>query len=115
MKDRCLLYIDILGFADLVSESNARIQDLYEIIASLHVHDHPSFKAIIFSDTILVYNVEGDDTRRDRSYLVMYLCEFAQDLQRRLTEKDIFFRGVSVRGYFTHYELNQIPCFLVRL
>jgi hypothetical protein len=111
MKDRYLLYIDILGFTDLVSESNARIQDLYEIIASLNVHDHPSFKAIIFSDTILVYNVEGDDTRGDRSYLVMYLCEFAQDLQRRLTEKDIFFRAVLVRGDFTHYELNQIPCF----
>jgi hypothetical protein len=111
MKDRYLLYIDILGFTDLVSESNAKIQDLYEVIASLNVHDHPSFKAIIFSDTILGYNVEGEDTRRDRTYLVMYLCEFAQDLQHRLTEKDIFFRAVLVRGGFTHYELNQIPCF----
>jgi len=54
-----------------VSQSNARIDDLYEVIASLHVHNHPSFKVIIFSDTILVYNVEGEDTRRDRTYLIM--------------------------------------------
>ncbi len=75
MKERFLLYIDVLGFTDLVSQSNARIDDLYEVIASLHVHNHPSFKVIIFSDTILVYNVEGEDTRRDRTYLIMYLCE----------------------------------------
>lgn len=111
MTDRYLLYIDILGFSDLVANSNSKINDLYEVIASLNVHHHPSFRAIIFSDTILVYNVEGQDTRYDRSYLVMYLCEFAQDLQHRLTAKDIFFRAVLVRGEFNHYELNQMPCF----
>ena len=111
MADRYLLYIDILGFSDLVAGSDERIRDLYEVIASLNVHRHPSFRAIIFSDTLLVYNVEGQDTRSDRSYLVMYLCEFAQDLQRRLTKKDIFFRAVLVRGEFNHYELNQLPCF----
>lgn len=111
MRDRYLLYIDILGFSNLVKDSNAKIEDLYEVIASLHVHNHPSFRVIIFSDTILVYNVEGGDVRRDRTYLVMYLCEFAQDLQHRLTAKDIFFRAVLVKGQFTHYELNGIPCF----
>jgi hypothetical protein len=100
-----------LGFSDLVGDSNAKIHDLYEVIASLNVHKHTSFRTIIFSDTILVYNVEGQDTRQDRTYLVMYLCEFAQDLQHRLTAKDIFFRAVLVRGEFTHYELNQVPCF----
>src|SRR5438132_9254972 len=111
MRDRYLLYIDILGFSELVATGDPRINDLYEVIASLNVHQHPSFRAIIFSDTILVYNVEGSDTRSDRNYLVMYLCEFAQDLQHRLTKKDIFFRAVLVRGDFHHYELNGIPCF----
>src|SRR5271169_2114681 len=78
---------------------------------SLHVHTHPSFRAIVFSDTILVYNTEGQDAAFDRHYLVMYLCEFAHDLQQRLTEKDIFFRAVLVKGAFHHYELNGIPCF----
>ena len=111
MADRYLLYIDVLGFSALIDEGFARIEDLYEVIASLHVHDHPSFQVIVFSDTVLVYNVEGGDIPRDRAYLVTYLCEFAQDLQRRLTGKGVFFRAILVRGQFTHYELNGIPCF----
>jgi hypothetical protein len=111
MTDRYLLYIDVLGFSALIEEGFARIDDLYEVIASLNVHDHPTFRVIVFSDTILVYNVEGRDVREDRSYLVMFLCEFAQDLQRRLTGRGIFFRAILVRGQFTHYELNAIPCF----
>jgi hypothetical protein len=111
MAERYLLYIDILGFSDLVQEDESKISDLYEVFAALNVHNHLSFKAIIFSDTILVYNVADPDDQSDRSYLVMYLCEFAQELQHDLTKKDIFFRAVLVRGDFQHYELNGIPCF----
>jgi hypothetical protein len=109
--ERYLLYIDILGFSDLVAKDLSRIQDLYEVIASLHVHRHNAFQAIVFSDTILVYNTDGGDTPQDRNYLVMFLCEFAQDLQHRLVGRDIFFRAVLVRGEFIHFELNSIPCF----
>jgi hypothetical protein len=111
MRERYLLYIDILGFSELVQGRTKKIADLYEVIASLNVHSHPSFRAIVFSDTILVYNVHAPNTSHDRSYLVMYLCEFAQDLQHRLTGKDIFFRAALVNGDFNHYELNGIPCF----
>lgn len=111
MTNRYLLYIDILGFSDLVAAGSPRVHDLYEVIASLNVHRHPAFRAIIFSDTVLVYNTEGGDTKSDRAYLVMFLCEFAQDLQHRLTKRSLFFRAVLVRGEFTHYELNSIPCF----
>lgn len=111
MNDRYLLYIDILGFSALVSEGSPKIQDLYEVIASLNVHRHSAFRAIVFSDTILVYNVAGGDAPEDRAYLIMFLCEFAQDLQRRLTGRGIYFRAVLVRGEFMHYELNSLPCF----
>ena len=110
MAYRYLLYIDILGFSNLVDEP-ARVADLYEVVASLNVHKHPDFKAIVFSDTILVYNINETAGRADPNYYVMYLCEFAQDLQARLLGKDIFFRAVLVRGTFDHYELNRIPCF----
>jgi hypothetical protein len=109
--DRYLLYIDILGFSDLVRGDSPRIHDLYEVIASLNVHRHQAFHAIVFSDTILVYNTSGGGTVEDRRYLVMFLCEFAQDLQDRLVGREIFFRAVLVRGEFIHYELNSIPCF----
>lgn len=111
MDDRYLLYIDVLGFSDLVKEQEAKINDLYEVIASLNVHDHDAFKTIIFSDTILVYNLLGGHSPEDKSYLVMFLCEFAQDLQHRLTGRNIYFRAILIRGSFTHYELNAVPCF----
>ncbi len=111
MAARYLLYIDILGFAQLVSEDESRIHDLYEVIASLNVHQHDAFRAVVFSDTILVYNSVAAHSMRDKRYFVMFLCEFAQDLMHRLVARDIVFRAVLVRGEFTHYELNSIPCF----
>jgi len=110
MAYRYLLYIDILGFSDLVNEPG-KVEDLYEVVASLNVHKHPDFRSIVFSDTILVYNLSEMAGCRNPSYYVMYLCEFAQDLQARLLGKDIYFRAVLVRGDFNHYELNGIPCF----
>ncbi len=88
-----------------------RVNDLYEVIASLNIHKHDAFKAVVFSDTILVYNVIDATSEHDRKYLVMFLCEFAQDLMDRLVERNIVFRAVLVYGEFTHYELNSIPCF----
>ena len=111
MSDRYLLYIDILGFTDLVQEGTLRIDDLYEVVASLNVHNHDAFKAVVFSDTILVYNTDQARSRYDHEYLVMFLCEFAQDLLNRLVRRNIYFRAVLVEGEFNHYELNGIPCF----
>lgn len=111
MQNRLLLYIDILGFSNLVAESSSRIDDLYEVIASLNAHKHDAFKCVIFSDTILVYNVDGGDTPRDISYLIMFMCEFTKDLMHRLTSRNIVFRAVITQGHFRHYQLNDVPCF----
>jgi hypothetical protein len=108
---RYLLYIDILGFSDLVQRSSEAVQDLYEVIVSLNAHRHDAFKTIIFSDTILIYSRSGTDDTATKSYLIMFLCEFAQDLQDRLTGRNVVFRAVLVRGAFRHYELNSVPCF----
>ncbi|MDQ2730693.1 MAG: hypothetical protein M3Y56_03460 [Armatimonadota bacterium] len=105
------LYIDILGFSDLVTSDPGRVHDLYQVVASLNVHRHYAFKAIVFSDTILIYNTTDPENSYDQNYLVMYLCEFAQDLQHRLAGRDISFRALLTYGDFTHYTLNGIPCF----
>jgi len=109
--EKFFLYIDILGFSNLVKSSPAKIDDLYEVVASLNVIDHPEFKTIIFSDTILVYNVQNPVDKNDNAFIIMYLCEFVKDLQIRLTGRNIYFRAVVTRGEFNHYELNNIPCF----
>jgi hypothetical protein len=84
---------------------------LYDIIDSLNVHAHNSFKTIVFSDTILVYNSVDPLTDAQRSYFVMYACEFVQDLQKRLVGQDIYFRAILVLGDFAHYFLKNIECF----
>jgi hypothetical protein len=112
LVDRYFLYIDILGFADLVLNAPDRVADLYEIISSLNVHRHESFGTIVFSDTILVYpKFERGTGLRADVYFIMFLCEFAQDLIRRLRNKDIYFRAILTQGKFTHYFLDTIPCF----
>jgi hypothetical protein len=110
--DRYFLYLDVLGFTDLVRQKNGQtIADLYEVIASLNANQHGAFKVVVFSDTVVVYNVDGGDTPEDSSYLIMFLCEFVKDLMHRLTGRNIYFRAVITHGDFTHYELNGIPCF----
>lgn len=111
MPNKVLLYIDILGFSELVAKSPERIDDLYEVIASLNAHQHDAFRCVIFSDTILIYNVDGGDTPQDLSYLLMFECEFAKDLLHRLTKRGIVFRAVITSGHFRHYQLNEVPCF----
>lgn len=110
--NRYFLYLDILGFTELVKKNNGEvITDLYEVIASLNANRHSAFKVVVFSDTAIVYNVNGGDTPEDSRYLIMFLCEFVKDLMHRLTGKGINFRSVITYGDFTHYELNGIPCF----
>jgi hypothetical protein len=112
LVDRYFLYIDILGFADLVMNAPDRVADLYEIISSLNAHEHQSFGTIVFSDTILVYpKFERGVGRRADAYFIMFLCEFVQDLMHRLRNKDIYFRAILTQGKFTHYFLNDVPCF----
>lgn len=114
MSAKYLLYIDILGFSDLVDRDPARIPSLYEIVDSLHVHAHHAFKTLVFSDTIIVFNIHDPKSDYDHRYLVMYACEFAQDLFYRLVGKGIYFRGILTYGDFTLSELNNLQAFYGR-
>jgi hypothetical protein len=111
MRDKYLLYIDVLGFRNLARTNPQRVYDLYRVVASLNVHDSDSFAAIVFSDTIIIYNTSEPIDGPDSASAVMFLCEFAQDFLYRLTGYELFFRAVLTRGPFEHYYLNQVPCF----
>ncbi len=106
-QERFLLYIDILNFSNLVSQKG-KVEELYDIINKLHVHRHDVFTTIIFSDTILVYNNSHARGLEDVRYLVMYLCEFAQDLFYRLIGRDLHFRAYITCGEFAHYAMENI-------
>jgi hypothetical protein len=111
VADKFLLYIDILGFSDLVIRGGA-IHQLYNRIDSLNAHRHNSFKCIVFSDTILVYNIDDLDwTDTDVTHIVTRLCEFSEDLLYRLVSMDIHFRAYLCRGRFSHSHLQNIEAF----
>jgi hypothetical protein len=109
--ERFLLYIDILGFAEMTRQEPRKVARLYAILDSLNVHRHKAFKTIVFSDTILVYNPRLATSDENRNYLVWYLIEFAEDLHHRLTGQEIYFRAVITTGKFSHYPLENIECF----
>lgn len=111
MDDRFLLYIDILGFAEMTRREPRKVARLYAILDSLNVHRHKAFKTIVFSDTVLVYNPELAQSDKESTYLIWYLIEFAEDLHHRLTGQDIYFRAVLTTGDFAHYSLQHIECF----
>ena len=106
-EERFLLYIDILNFSNLVLQKG-KVEELYEIINDLNVHRHDVFTTIIFSDTILVYNRLHARGLNEVHYIVMFLCEFAQDLFYRLIGRDIHFRAYVTIGEFAHYPMKNI-------
>lgn len=114
LKDRYLLYIDILGFARMVADEPERAGALMNVIDHLNAHEHPNFKALVFSDTMLVYNSDDARNEDDHHFLVMYLIEFAMDLHSRLVGSGIFFRAVIRWGQFNHARLENIEAFYGR-
>jgi hypothetical protein len=110
MPQKYLLYIDVLGFSDLVRRRGA-VTKLYKIINSLNVHRHHAFRTIAFSDTLLVYNIDDPTTPHARHYIVMYMCEFAQDLFYRLIGKDLHFRAYLTIGDFNVRNLENMQAF----
>jgi len=106
-EERFFLYIDILNFSKLIAQKG-KVEELYEIINDLNVHRHDVFTTIIFSDTILVYNKLHATNLHDVQYIVMFLCEFSQDLFYRLIGRDIHFRAYITCDDFAHYSMQNI-------
>jgi hypothetical protein len=109
MADRLFLYIDILGFKELIHSGDAKVGALYRIIDELQVHKRQEFTTIVFSDTILVYGHDGWLAHVNEG--VMWLIEFAQDLFYRLIVKDLHFRAYVTIGAFEHYKLTNLEAY----
>ena len=108
MAERFFLYIDILGFKEMIRDKSV-VTDLYEIIDSLNVHRDGDFTCIVFSDTIVVYASEVWLGAPNQA--IMWLIEFAQDLHYRLIVKDIHFRAYVTFGDFEHYKLKNLEAY----
>ena len=110
MKKHFILYLDILGFSDLIDTPD-RASEVLRIIDSLNVHRHDAFEVIFFSDTLLVFNKFEIKSEADSRYAVMFLCEFAQDLLFRCLGKGYFFRGIVTHGDFHRERMKNVDAF----
>ena len=110
VPEHYLLYLDVLGFSEMAATPN-RVLNLYQIMDRLNVHAHKVFKSIVFSDTLLVYNVLQPRDANDRNYCVMYLLEFAQDLLYRLIGRNYYFRAILTKGEFLYHRFENLEAF----
>lgn len=111
MNNKYLLYIDILGFSDMVKNHYGKIAKLFGYVNELNVHRHGAFQTIVFSDTILIFNKETPKSTHDHEYFVMYACEFVQDLMCRSADLEIQFRAILTYGEFFYKRLSNIDTY----
>lgn len=105
------LYIDILGFSNMVKEHSPKIPQIFDIFNGLSVHNHYAFQTIVFSDTIIVFYGNNEDNDMPNHYYVTYLLEFAQQLFYRLLSIGVYYRGFITYGDFEFHELSNIQAY----
>ena len=110
MEKKYLLYIDILGFANLSLKNDNSVREIYETINELNVYKHSAFETFVFSDTILVSNRHELHDQHSHEYHVMYSCEFVQDLLFRCTSKNLNvpFRAILSYNEFEYHQLKNL-------
>jgi hypothetical protein len=105
-----LLYVDLLGSGTLVEKSGSA-DGLCGIIDSLDAHRPDAFKTVVFPYTALSYTTLPPTDADTRQHLVMYLCEFAQNLFYRLVGRGWHIRAYLARGAFSHRRLENVDAF----
>jgi hypothetical protein len=106
--NRSFLYIDILGFENLVRTNPAKVDQVFEIFDTLKVHKHFALQTVVFSDTILVFN---KDATLSTDYYCTYLVEYAQALFYRLSDINVYFKGILTFGEFKFSKMTNIQSY----
>ena len=110
MQSRLFLYIDILGFSDLILHTE-QVERLYAIVDKAALFRDSSHRAIVFSDTIVAYNIHPDLSEDYKAQELMFLIELTQELFLSLIGSGIFFRAVITEGPFHHSKLKNLDAF----
>jgi hypothetical protein len=110
MNKRLFLYIDILGFSEIV-RNNENVLRLYRLIDQARIHHDSHFRVIVFSDTIVAYNINSNYSDEPKAVEVMYLIELTQDFFHKLIGTNIFFRAIITEGEFFHTELDNLQAY----
>lgn len=90
MEHSFVLYIDILGFANLCSELDEKVSAIYDQILEMRSHGGTVYEVTILSDTVLVRNKGALDHRASLQFLI----EFFRLIEIRLSRLGVFTRAV---------------------
>ncbi len=110
MESTLFLYIDILGFSDLIRDTT-RVEQLYKIIDNARLHRDSNYRTIVFSDTVLAYHAHSNLTGKSKATELMFLIELTQELFLRLVGSGIYFRAVITEGSFHHKKFENLEAF----
>lgn len=106
--EKAFLYIDILGFTDLVNNNSEKIQEIFSIIDGLDVHDKDNLKVVVFSDTILVFTMRES---LKINYFVRDMVTYTQELFYKLSSIGVFFKAVLTFGEFSFTKMKNIHAY----
>ena len=107
MKTDFLLYLDILGFEQISTSCDPKVELIYTTLLETKKRRDSTYKVVIFSDTVLVQNIGLEDPL----YSLMYLCEFFIVLQYKLSKLSMFLRGVIYHGHYTMENREGVEVF----
>ncbi len=103
-----ILYLDILGFRELVETNSDKIPTIFSIVNTLKANKHPDFKVIMFSDTVIIFN---EIENKPIDYYCTYLIEFVVELYYKLLHHNIFFRAIIHYDIFNYKKLANIEAY----
>ena len=105
---RAFIYIDILGFENLVRKNPTKVDNIFEIFDSLKVYKNFALQTVVFSDTILIFN---KDESLSTDYYCTYLVEYTQELFYRLSAINIYFKGILTFGEFNFSQMTNFQAY----
>ena len=111
MLNRYLLYIDILGFSNLVLRNNfkkiIRAFQILDDICGYEMLKNFLYKAIYFSDTFLVFSKDPPAVADEHIYQPMDLFNIAKNFLLRSLSLNISFRAIITYGHFEYKQLKN--------
>ena len=106
--EKAFLYIDILGFENLVRTNSEKVDKIFEIFNTMKAHKHFALQTVVFSDTILIFN---KDESRSTDYYCTYLVEYAQILFYKLSAINVYLKGILTLGEFNFSQMSNIQAY----
>ena len=110
MNSTLFLYLDILGFRQLIRHPE-RVDWLFMQLDSARIHQDSNYRSIVFSDTLIAYNTRIIRSREDKTIEVMFLIELVQEFLSRLVGSGISFRAIITEGNFQYKRLHNIEAY----